>query len=133
MSFGLYAASVANEQKESESAQPVRDVFVGVGGLFVLRWPRLAWVHVPALVWGVVVEISGWICPLTPLENRLRSASGDPVYTSSFIDQYVVPIIYPVGLTRGMQLLLAATVVVVNLVIYSLVLRRSKKQRSHEG
>ena len=108
-------------------------LFVAVGGLLVLRWPKLAWVHVPAVVWGALIELAGWICPLTPLENRLRGTAGEAPFAGGFIDQYIMPIVYPAGLTRGMQLTLGAAVIAVNLVVYwSLVFRR-KRRSSHDG
>jgi hypothetical protein len=102
-------------------------LFVAAGGLLVLRWPRLAWAHVPAVVWGAMVELADWICPLTPLENRLRATAGEAAFAGGFIDQYIMPIVYPAGLTRGMQLTLGAAVIAVNLVVYgSLVFRRNR-------
>lgn len=97
--------------------------FVAIGGLLVLRWPRLVWIHVPAVIWGALIEFAGWICPLTPLENRLRETAGESAYTGGFVDRYIIPIVYPSGLTRGLQLVLGAAVIVVNLVIYSALLR----------
>jgi hypothetical protein len=105
-------------------------LFVAVGGLFVLRWPRLAWAHVPAIVWGALIELAGWICPLTPVENRLRAAAGESTYTGGFIDRYIMPIVYPAGLTRGMQLVLGTTVIIVNLVIYGIVVTRRIRRSS---
>jgi len=101
-------------------------LFVALGGLLVLRWPRLAWAHLPAVVWGALVEFTGWICPLTPLENRLRVAAGDLAYTGGFIERYIVPIVYPTGLTRGMQLALGTAVIVINLAIYCTFLIRPR-------
>lgn len=106
-------------------------LFVAAGGILVLRWPRLAWAHLPAVVWGVLVEAAGWICPLTPLENRLRGAMGDHSYPGGFIDRYITPIVYPRGLTRGMQLGLAAAVIGVNLIIYITLVLRRKRHASH--
>lgn len=81
-------------------------VFVVLGGLLALRWPRAAWIHLPAVIWGVLIEFTGWICPLTPLENRLRRASGEAGYQGDFIAHYILPVLYPDGLTRTDQLML---------------------------
>jgi hypothetical protein len=70
-------------------------LFVVVGGLLVLRWPRLRWMHLPAAVWGVLIEFFGWICPLTPLENHLRDLRGQSGYAGGFIDHYIVSVLYP--------------------------------------
>ena len=104
-------------------------VFVAVGGLLALRWPRVAWVHVPVAIWGVAVELGGWICPLTPLENRLRAAGGEAGYAGGFLEHYLVPIVYPSGLTRGHQLALGVAVLVLNLAVYSVVIRRWSRGR----
>jgi uncharacterized protein DUF2784 len=93
-------------------------VFALCGGLLVLRWRWIAWLHVPAIAWGAFVEFSGWICPLTPLENWLRAQGGDISYRSDFIAQYLLPMLYPGDLTRDLQLLLGAGVVVLNAAIY---------------
>jgi hypothetical protein len=106
-------------------------VFVVVGGMLVLRWPRLAWAHLPAVAWGALIEFAGWICPLTPLENRLRVTAGESGYAGGFIDRYIVPVVYPAGLTRGMQLALGVAVIVINLVIYGLLLSRRQKQSAN--
>jgi len=107
-------------------------LFVAAGGLLVFRWPKLAWVHVPAVVWGALIELAGWICPLTPLENRLRGAGGEAAFAGGFIDRYIMPIIYPAGLTRGMQLTLGTVVIVVNLVVYGSLFLRRKRPSSHD-
>ena len=104
-------------------------VFVAGGGLLVLRWLRLAWLHVPVAMWGAAVELGGWICPLTPLENRLRAAGGEAGYAGGFIEHYLVPIVYPSGLTRGHQIALGVAVLVVNLAVYGVVLRRCARAR----
>ena len=93
-------------------------VFVLCGGLLVLRWRWIAWLHLPAAVWGAVVEFTGWICPLTPLENWLREQDGEIPYSSDFIAQYLLPVLYPGDLTRGLQLLLGTGVVILNAVMY---------------
>jgi hypothetical protein len=99
-------------------------VFVVAGGILVLRWPRLAWVHLPAAAWGAWIELSGWICPLTPLEVRLRQAGGEAGYAGGFIEHYLEPILYPVGLQRGVQILLAALVIGINALVYLRLVRR---------
>lgn len=93
-------------------------VFVLCGGLLVLRWRWIAWLNVPAIAWGAFVEFSGWICPLTPLENWLRAQGGDISYRSDFIAQYLLPVLYPEDLTRDLQLLLGTVVIVLNAAVY---------------
>jgi len=100
-------------------------VFVVVGGLLALRWPRVAMLHLPAAVWGALIEFRGWICPLTPLEKSLRAAAGQAGYEGGFIEHYLLPVLYPSGLTRGVQLVLGTAVVAINLAVYGyLMLRR---------
>ena len=101
-------------------------VFVVLGGLLVMRWPRLIWVHLPAAMWGVIIELCGWICPLTPLENWLRRKGGGENYHSDFVAHYLLPMLYPQGLTRKSQITLGALVVVVNVAIYGWILRSKK-------
>ena len=103
-------------------------LFVVLGGLLVLRRPALAWLHVPAVAWGIWVELAGWICPLTPLENWLRMQGGVPAYTTSFIGHYLVPVLYPAGLTRMAQLLLGAGVLAINAAAYARVLKLSPRR-----
>jgi hypothetical protein len=93
-------------------------VFVLCGGLLVLKWRWIAWLHLPAAIWGAVVEFTGWICPLTPLENWLREQGGKASYRSDFIAQYLLPVLYPVDLTRDLQLLLGTGVVTLNAAVY---------------
>jgi hypothetical protein len=92
--------------------------FVMRGALVVLRWRWLAWLHVPALAWAVFVEASGSVCPLTPLENLLRMRAGDAGYAGGFVEHYLLALVYPEGLTRQLQWLLAAVVLVVNALLY---------------
>ncbi|MFN2365277.1 MAG: DUF2784 domain-containing protein [Desulfurivibrionaceae bacterium] len=92
--------------------------FVVLGGFLVLRRPRLAWFHLPAVFWGAAVEYLGWFCPLTPLENYLRRAAGQEGYPGGFIEHYLPPLLYPAALTREVQVVLGTLVVVINLVIY---------------
>lgn len=99
-------------------------VFVLFGGLLAFRWRWIPFVHLPAVVWGAAVEFFGWVCPLTPLENLLRRAGGGAGYSVSFIERYLVPLVYPAELTRDLQFLLGGVVVAVNAVVYFRVLRR---------
>ena len=103
--------------------------FVLLGGLAVARWPRLAWLHLPAVAWGAWVSAAGWICPLTPLENHLRQAAGQAGYAGGFIEHYLVAIIYPEGLTRGLQLLFGGVVIGINLLAYGALWRRLRSSR----
>ena len=98
--------------------------FVVLGGLLVLRRPRLAWVHLPVVVWGAGIEFLGGICPLTPLENHWRRLAGDQGYTGGFVEHYVFPVLYPEGLTRQVQLGLGLLVLAVNVSIYAWMLWR---------
>ena len=104
-------------------------VFVVVGGLLALRWPWVVFLHLPAAVWGALIELQGWICPLTPLEKSLRAAAGDAGYQGGFIEHYLLPALYPAGLTRGVQLVLGTAVIVVNVGIYALLLKRGNRAR----
>jgi hypothetical protein len=102
-------------------------VFAALGGLLALRWRRAPWVHLPAVAWGAFIEISGGVCPLTPLENRLRQAAGESGYHGDFIEHYVVSLLYPSGLSRDAQFVLAALLAVLNLAVYAIVWRRSRR------
>jgi hypothetical protein len=104
-------------------------VFVVLGGLLVMKWPRLIWIHLPAVCWGVAIELCGWICPLTPFENWLRHKGGEESYQFDFVAQYLLPILYPQGLTRRSQVVLGALVLVVNAAIYGWVFVKRKVQR----
>jgi hypothetical protein len=99
-------------------------LFAIFGGLLALRWRSVLWIHAPAALWAALIEFRGWICPLTPLENWLRAASGRAGYSGGFIEHYVVPVVYPSGLTRELQVVLGALVIIVNVAIYLLVWRR---------
>jgi hypothetical protein len=100
-------------------------LFVVLGGLLVLRWRWVAYLHVPAAVWGAWIEFAGWVCPLTPLENSLRTAAGGAAYRGDFVEHYILPVLYPTALTRNIQLVLGCLVVALNLGIYGYLLRRS--------
>lgn len=99
-------------------------LWVLLGALAVWRWPWLAWVHLPAAAWGVWIEWSGGLCPLTPLEWRLRELAGQAGHRGGFIEHYLAAALYPEGLTREVQLVLGAIVLVVNLGLYGVVLWR---------
>jgi len=104
-------------------------MFVVLGGLLVLRWPRIALLHVPAAIWGILIEYSGSICPLTPLENSLRRAGGEAGYSGGFIEHYIQPAIYPAGLTRGTQIVLGSLALIVNLMAYGVLIARINRLR----
>lgn len=99
-----------------------------LGGFALLRWPRLVWLHLPAVAWAVWIEATGGVCPLTPLEQRLRLAAGEAGYEGGFVEHYLTAAIYPAGLTRGVQWLLAGGVVLVNAAAYGLWLRRRSRR-----
>jgi Protein of Unknown function (DUF2784) len=101
-------------------------VFVVIGGLFVFRWRKLLYLHLAAVVWAVYVEWAGAICPLTPLENRLRAEAGLVAYAGDCVAKYVFPILYPEGLTRGAQLAIGAAVLAVNGGVYAVLLRQRR-------
>jgi hypothetical protein len=103
-------------------------LFVVLGGLLALRCPRVAWVHLPAAVWGVLIEYTGWICPLTPLENSLRVRGGEAGYGGGFIQHYIQPVLYPAGLTRTTQLVLGSIVLILNVAAYGIVWSRSRRR-----
>jgi hypothetical protein len=103
-------------------------VFALLGGLLVLRWPRVAWLHLPAAAWGGIVELAGWVCPLTPLENALRVAAGGEGYRAGFLEHYLEPLLYPSALTRGVQVALGLALLATNVAVYAVVLRRERKR-----
>jgi hypothetical protein len=105
-------------------------VFVVLGGFLALWNLRWAWVHLPAAIWGAWVEFAGRICPLTPLENHFRGLAGERGYAGGFIEHYIVPLLYPVGLTRDRQFLFGGIVVAVNLLAYGVAVARAYRTRS---
>ncbi len=106
-------------------------LFAVFGGLLVLRWRRCAWIHLPTVAWAALISFAGWICPLTPLENWLREKGGAIAYRPGFIEQYILPVVYPDAdfLTRRTQIVLGLLLLGLNLCIYGLVLRRFVKAR----
>lgn len=103
--------------------------FVALGGLAVWRWPRLAYLHMPAAIWGVWIEVSGRICPLTPLENRLRAEAGRAAYEGGFIERYLLPVLYPDDLTREVQIALGVGAFLLNAVLYGLFIWKVRRRR----
>lgn len=103
-------------------------LWVVLGVFAVLRWPKLAWFHLPAAIWGIYIEWSGRICPLTPLENDFRALAGEAAYSGGFIEHYVTAWLYPDGLTRSIQLGLGLLLLLVNVVAYGFLLRRSRSR-----
>jgi hypothetical protein len=108
-------------------------VFVLVGGALALRWPWLAWLHVPSFLWGAVMELAGWICPLTPLELHLRALAGSGGYEVRFLEHYLLRLIYPGSLTRTMQIAIGIGVLALNAVIYARLLHRMRKRSVSGG
>jgi Protein of Unknown function (DUF2784) len=103
--------------------------FVVGGGALVLAWPRIGWLHLPAVIWGAYAEFTSTICPLTPLENALRLRAGQAGYAGGFVEHYLLPIIYPAGLTPYVQTLIGGFVIAVNVVFYAIAWRRRSPQR----
>ena len=101
-------------------------VFVVCGGLLVVwrRWT--AAIHIPAAIWGVYIEFSGRICPLTPLENHLRALAGEAAYSGDFVERYLVPVLYPPDLRRDVQIALGFFAMAVNAAVYVYAWRRSR-------
>jgi hypothetical protein len=107
-------------------------IFVVLGGLLAFRWPRVVWLHAPAAIWGVLIEFSGRICPLTPLENRLRHQQGQRAYEGDFIARYILPTLYPEGLTRTDQLLLGTAALAINIAIYAAIFLRHRRSTAKD-
>ncbi|HSF24461.1 MAG TPA: DUF2784 domain-containing protein [Blastocatellia bacterium] len=108
-------------------------LYVVLGGVFALKWKRSAWVHIPAAVWGVVIEFAGWVCPLTPLENWLREKGGAPGYSGSFVEHYLEPLLYPAALTRGLQIAFGVFALIVNFGVYGYVIWRNARAAISES
>lgn len=103
-------------------------LFTVVGGFLALRWRFLLWLQLPSALWGCAVELGGLTCPLTPLENRLRAASGEPTYRGDFLTHYLTAALYPTGLTRAVQIALGTFVVAANVVAYTLLYRQGRRK-----
>jgi hypothetical protein len=105
-------------------------LFVVFGGVLVFWRRGMAWIHVPCALWGMLIEFQGWICPLTYLENDLRAAAGTAGYTGGFINHYLMPLVYPSGLTSATQIKLGLVVLFINAIIYALVWRKTRTKRN---
>lgn len=108
-------------------------VFVAFGGFLVIRWRRLAWIHLPVALYGAVIEFVGFICPLTPLENRFRHLGGEAGYAGGFVDEYVVRILYPAGLTREVSIALGVIVIALNVIAYATAARLRSRRDPRAG
>ena len=102
-------------------------LFALLGALLVIRWRKIIYVHLPAAVWAIWIEISGRICPLTPLENWMRLKGGETGYSGDFVGHYLLPLLYPAGLTREVQFVLGGVVVGLNMIIYGYILFARKR------
>lgn len=102
-------------------------LFVLLGGMVCIFFPKVLWLHIPCVFWGVIIELTGWVCPLTYLENSFRLKSGGVPYGGDFIVHYLEPVIYPAGLTRGIQLLFAVIVLSTNAAAYGYLIIRKKR------
>lgn len=102
-------------------------VFVLIGGFLVFKWRWLIWLHIPAAIWGALIVMVGWICPLTPIENMLRQTAGNEAYSSGFIERYLVPVIYPSGLNREMFIAMGVVVIVINVILYTILFLKCKR------
>jgi hypothetical protein len=120
--YGLFADAVL-------LAHAAFVAFVVLGGLLVLRWPRIAWVHLSAVAWGAGIEFAGGICPLTPLENHLRALAHEQGYAGGFVEHYVFGLLYPEGLTREVQVVLGLGVLALNGSIYAWLWHRRRQAR----
>lgn len=108
-------------------------LFVVLGGFLVLWKTSMAWLHIPAVIWGAGIEFAGCICPLTPLENLLRARGGEPEYGAGFVQHYIIPFLYPAILTRTVQIGLGIIVLVINCIIYLLLWQRTRKVKKPQG
>ncbi len=104
-------------------------IFVVAGGLLALKWPKMAYLHIPAAVWGAWIGFANWICPLTPLENYLRRLVGEAGYAGGFIEHYLTRVLYPAGLPAGMRVILGIAVVAANLLVYGVYFARRRSRK----
>jgi hypothetical protein len=117
----------------ADSVLVVHFLFIGfviLGAVAALRFPWIALVHIPAACWGAYIELSGGLCPLTVIEVGLRRMAGEAGYSGSFVEHYLLPVIYPAGLTRDIQLWLGGFVILINVAIYTRLVYRLRASRS---
>ena len=107
-------------------------IFAVFGGTLGFWWPRVIWLHFPAVIWAALVESAGWICPITYLEDWLLTKGGWPVTAGGFVEDYIVPVLYPANYTRNLRILLAVSVVFINMIIYGLLYWYKLKKRKTE-
>ena len=103
-------------------------IFVVLGGLMVIRWSWIKYLHIPAAIYGALIEIERWVCPLTPLEVRFKMKAGESIYQGGFIEHYILPLIYPPGMSRTVQIVLGGAVIVINLAVYVYIFFQNKKR-----
>lgn len=103
-------------------------LFVVTGGLLVCKWRWIALLHLPAVIWAVLLEFYGWLCPLTPLELSLRAAGGQAGYSGGFVEHYILPVLYPAELGRPLQFAMGSFVIVINIALYGWLLWRLKSR-----
>jgi hypothetical protein len=108
-------------------------LFVLFGGALALRWPKMVWLHLPAAAWGALISFAGWVCPLTPLEKWLRRQGGAAGYEGGFVEHYILPVLYPRGLTHEVQIALGVIVVLLNVLIYRHVYRQFRGRNAVAG
>ena len=108
-------------------------LFVLFGGALALRWPKMVWIHLPAAAWGALISFAGWVCPLTPLEKWLRRQGGAAGYEGGFIEHYILPVLYPRGLTHEVQIALGVIVILLNVLIYRHVYRQFRRRHPVPG
>ena len=108
-------------------------LFVLFGGALALRWPKMVWLHLPAAAWGALISFAGWVCPLTPLEKWLRRQGGAAGYEGGFVEHYILPVLYPRGLTHEVQIALGVIVILLNVLIYRHVYRQFRGRNAVAG
>ena len=104
-------------------------LFVVMGAITIIRWRRVLWLHLPAVFWAIWIELAGGICPLTPLENWLRNQSGQGGYRGDFVERYLMPMLYPAGLTRNLQIVLGLLVILINAGLYGYIIWRYRRRK----